>query len=128
MAKGGKRVGAGAKKGQPQKRTVEKLELERQFRERIAARVLPLADALLREAEGVEHMQAKDRHGQWTSVTDPALMTRVLNSGESFYRISAKDPDVRAIKECLDRLFGQPKQHLELEPVVSPETMTDEEL
>jgi hypothetical protein len=128
MAKaGGKRHGAGAKKGKPQKRTLEKMELERQFRERISEQLDPLAQALIRSALGVEHLQAKDKHGQWTSVVDPLIMAKVLNGPEEYQRISAKDPDVRAIKECLDRLFGQPKQHLEVEEV-GPETLTDAEL
>jgi hypothetical protein len=127
MAKGGKRPGAGAKKGKPQKRTIEKMELERQFRERIGEQLAPLAEALIRSALGVEHLQAKDKHGQWTSVTDPRIMALVLNGPEEHRRISAKDPDVRAIKECLDRLFGQPKQHLEVEDV-GPSQLTDAEL
>jgi hypothetical protein len=129
MAKGGKRPGAGAKKGQPQKRTVEKLERERQFRERIAERLEQLAGALLAKAEGVSHLQAKDTAtGQWMSVKDPTQMTAVLNGPAEYQRIFAEDPDIRAIKECLDRLFGQPTQHVEVEPVVSPDNMTDEEL
>jgi hypothetical protein len=128
MAKGGKRRGAGAKKGKLQKRTVEKMELERQFRARIAEQLEPLADALLRAAQGVEHLQAKDKRSQWTSVTDPGVMSKVLNGPDELRRISAKDPDVRALKECFDRLFGAPKQHVEVEDVTPVTDMSDEDL
>jgi len=128
MPQGGKRPGAGAKKGSKQKRTLEKMELDRQFRQRIAEQLPELSDALLRAAKGVEHLQAKDKRGQWTSVEDPKVMAKVLNGPEEYRRISAKDPDVRALKECFDRLFGQPKQHVEVEDVTKPSEMTDAEL
>ena len=128
MAQGGPRRGAGAKKGQPQQRTLEKMELERQFRARIAEQLAPLADALIRSALGVEHLQAKDPRGQWTSVTDPEVMAQVLNGPAEYRRISAKDPDVNAIRESLNRLFGQATQHVEVEDVTSPTDMTDAEL
>lgn len=128
MPKGGKRQGSGAKLGQPQKRTLEKQEQQRQFRERIAEHIGPIADALVQSALGVSHMMAREKDGKWTQVTDPKIMARVLESGQSFYRIHAQNPDVRAIKESLDRLFGQATQHVEVEPVVSPDNMTDAEL
>ena len=47
MAKGGKRPGAGAKKGVPQTRTVEKMELLRQQREFYAQHLKALWQARL---------------------------------------------------------------------------------
>lgn len=123
----GKKTG-GRSKGTPNKASLEQRELDRQFRERIAEHLEPLADALLKAAQGVEHLQAKDKTGQWVSVTDPKIMSKVLNGPEEYRRISAKDPDVRALKECFDRLFGQPKQHVELEDVTTVTDLSDEEL
>lgn len=119
----------GRKKGTPNKATIEERELERQFREQIAAELKPLADALIRKAKGVEHLQAQDqKSGQWVSVTDPKMMAKVLNGPEQYRRLSAKDPDTQALKECLDRLFGQSKQHVEVEDVTPVSDMSDAEL
>jgi hypothetical protein len=127
--RGGKRPGAGRPKGAPNKATVEQRELERQFKEQIAAELLPLAQAMIRKAKGVEHLQAQDpKTGQWVSVTDPQMMAKVLNGPEQYRRLSAKDPDTPALKECWDRLFGQAKQHVEVEDVTSVTQMSDEEL
>ena len=123
-----KTPGSGKKKGYKAPQTLEKLELQKQFRERIAQEIEPLAAALLRAAKGVEHLQAKDKRGQWMSVEDPNMMTLVLNGPEEHRRISAKDPDVRALKECFDRLFGAPTQHVEVEDVTPVAELSDEEL
>ena len=45
---------------------------------------------------------ARDRDGTWTEVTDPVIMAKVLNSGETFYRIYARNPDVKALKDIFD--------------------------
>ena len=46
-------------------------------------------------ARGVSHLMVRDRDGTWTEVTDPVIMAKVLNSGERFYRIYARNPDVK---------------------------------
>ena len=35
-------------------------------------------------------------------------MERLLNAGERFYRIEQKEPDLRAITDAWNRLFGRP--------------------
>ena len=56
--------------------------------------------------EGATHLVAKDKDETWVQGTDPRVMVRVLNSGESFYRLSAPNPVVRALVNLLDRLCG----------------------
>ena len=80
----------------------------------LAAEVTPLAEALLSAAKGVCHLMAKNRDGTWTEVTDPIIMAKVLNSGETFYRLHARNPDVRALKDIFDRLFGTPTQQVDM--------------
>lgn len=110
---GGVRAGAGAKKGSIQRRTLEKRELAKALHAHFAAHFEPLADAYFRKAIGVSHMMAREKDGKWTQVTDPAVMAKVLNSGESFYRIHAQDPDARALKDLFDRHLGLPTQSVE---------------
>ena len=59
-------------------------------------------------------MMARDHDGTWTEVTDPVIMAKVLNSGETFYRLYARNPDVKALKDVLDRLFGTPTRQVEM--------------
>jgi len=44
-------------------------------------------------------------------------MVKVLNSGESFYRLTARNPDVRALVNLFDRLCGSATQqnHVQLD-------------
>lgn len=118
----------GRTKGTPNKASLEQKELERQFKETIASELQPIAQALLSRCKGVDHLMAKDKSGQWVSVTDPKQMAKVLNGPEEYRRLSAKDPDVNAIREALNRLFGQAKQSIEVEDVTPTKDMSDEEL
>lgn len=118
----------GRTKGTPNKATADQKELERQFKQAIASELMPIATALLARCKGVDHLMAKDKSGQWVSVTDPKLMVKVMNGPEEYRRLSAKDPDVNAIREALNRLFGQAKQSIEVEDVTPTTEMTDAEL
>ena len=114
MPRGGRRAGAGAKRGSKQHGSLEKAELLRQFRERVAAEFEPLLSALFASAQGVTHMIVRDKSGKWTPVTDPALMLRCLETGETVYQITTQNPNVRALKDIFDRVFGSPTQAVEV--------------
>jgi len=109
-----KTPGSGKRKGCKHAKTLEQEELLRQFRARLAAEFDPLLDALFATARGVSHLMARDRDGTWTEVTDPIIMAKTLNCGETFYRIYARNPDVRALKDIFDRAFGTPAQAVDL--------------
>lgn len=123
----GRKTG-GRTKGTPNKATVEKRLLQEHFEARIAARFDALIDSHLLAAEGVSHIMAKDKAGKWVEVTDPTRMAEVMNSGEEFYRISARNPDVRALKELWDRMWGQPKQALDVTATVDVSTVSTADL
>jgi hypothetical protein len=91
--------------------TVERDELLRQFQQKVAADFAPLTEAA---AKGVHHLMAKDRDGTWTEVTDPRTLAKVLNSGETCYRIYARNSDVKALKDLFDGLFGTPTKQVEM--------------
>jgi hypothetical protein len=114
MTHGGRRPGSGSKKGAKYKKTLEKQEHERQVRARIAADVDEYYEAMKLKATGVTHLMARDKDGTWKEVTDPAVMRKCLNSGEQFYRLSARDPDVRALINVFDRLCGVATQAVEV--------------
>ncbi len=101
-------------KGKVTAKVAERLELLHIYRTRVAPKLLELVESQMQAAQGVSHLMAKDRDGKFIQVTDPVMMARVLNSGETFYRIHAQNPDVRALKDIFDRLMGMPTQALEL--------------
>ena len=122
--RGGHRPGAGRPKGTKDPHTLEKQEYELQLRARIACDVDAYYDALKQAATGVTHMMAKDKDGTWKEVTDPAVMARRLNSDESFYRLTARNPDVRALINLFDRLCGSATQQSQVQ-VESQVTLKD---
>ena len=130
MARGGKRPGAGAKKGVPQARTLEKMELLRQQRTFYAQHLMALWQARLDLALGCHHLMGKEQDGTFTKITDPDKMEKVLNSGSTFYNLYAQNPDRQALKDIDDRLFGTPTQQMELSgPEGQPlTTQSDREL
>jgi hypothetical protein len=111
---GGKRKGAGAPKGTKHPTTLAKEEMRRVFRERVSVRFQELIDAQFDAAKGVSHMMAKDKAGKWLQVTDPETMVKCLNSGESFYKITAQNPNVFALKDIFDRVMDQAVKGVEL--------------
>jgi len=85
------------------------------LRARIAHDVDKFYNALKQAATGVTHLMAKDKDGTWKEVTDPAVMARCLNSGESFYRLTARNSDVRALVNLFDRLCGSATQQSQVQ-------------
>jgi hypothetical protein len=128
MAKGGKRQGAGAKRGSKQKRTLEKMEYLRLFRERVMLNFDHLITAQLLAATGVSHLFARAKTGKFKAVTDPVSMEEVLNGPEELKYISARDPDPRALKDMWDRMWGSPTQAVDVTVKKEPASQTDEEL
>jgi hypothetical protein len=47
-------------------------------------------------------------------------MADVLNAGETFHRISAHDPDAKALGDIFNRVMGMPTQELEVEVKHAP--------
>lgn len=74
----------------------------------------PLLQSYLQAAKGAHVMFARTSGNEWVRVTDPATMERLLNSGESFYRFEQSKPDVRALVDAFDRLFGKPTQSVDV--------------
>lgn len=114
---GGRRPGAGRPKGARSQSTIEKEAWNERIRARIAARADDFFEAQAQLALGVVHLLAKDKDGQFVQVTDPEVMVRVLNSGETFYRLAARNPDGNVLRDLFNRLCGVPapqKQQVEV--------------
>lgn len=114
---GGKRAGSGMKKGQKTAKVRAKEIEEELFREFLKTHSQDYYTALQAVATGVMHMMGRNPDGTWTQVTDPEVMVKCLNAGESFYRLVAQKPDTNALLAIFNRLCGvpaQPKQTIDV--------------
>ncbi len=123
MPRGGKRKGAGRKEGSLNKKTIEKQKAEKAFVQRILQSVDRLFNAQLSLAEGSTFLyrvdevgEGKDKRREHNLVTDPEEIKEVLDEtdgaggtvDETYYYITTKAPDNKAIDSLLDRAFGKP--------------------
>jgi hypothetical protein len=131
MPNGGKRPGAGRKKGSKNKATLEKQAVLAEFNQRVLAKADDLFNAQFKLATGSQRVfridETRDGKGKvlkrehvW--VTDPAEIKRLLDDhdGESgdvdgtFYYFQAVVPDNKAIDSLMNRTFGRAKESMEL--------------
>jgi hypothetical protein len=106
-SRGGRRPGAGRKPG-PLKQTVLRLRQLERFRERVYQQFDPLIQAQLELAKGAFVMVVKTEAGYVEAKTEKQIKA-ALAAGPDTYRIMAKEPDVRALKDCWDRALGPPQ-------------------
>jgi hypothetical protein len=137
---GGRRDGAGRPNGlkvgmarkdgtvfQPYKPTSEKSELLRLWRQEMAKHMPAIIKSQLLSAVGQTHLQIRDKSGRWAHVTDPDRAATALNRGDKHYRLTSVSPNTQALAQIMDRLFGSPKQSIEVD--VQPTTsLSDAEL
>ncbi len=135
---GGKRPGAGRKKGSKSPQTLEREEVLRQFRQRAMRSADLLFDAQMTLARGQTFLYRIDKEwiktgvskngeekGWWKSkkpvlVTDKDEIQEYLTNkdegdneneeGSSYYFLTAKEPNNQAIDSILDRSLGKPTQ------------------
>lgn len=140
MPRGGKRPGAGGKKG---KRTAKVLEREAVFaawRQKAMYAAQTLLHSQLALAKGSQYLFRIDKdkvvgpkggvtykNRKPVLVTNPAEMEEYLagmiregdeddekDPGASYYFLTAKDPENQAIADIMNRAFGKPKEFIEL--------------
>jgi hypothetical protein len=110
---GGKRAGAGRKKGSD---TLTKEAAREYVRGRVSAELGPLLDAQLANAKGLAHFFLRDsKTGQFVRVTDPKQIEIALNMGDggeegTYYWIHTKDPSIQAFTDLLNRALDKPKE------------------
>lgn len=117
MPAGGKRKGAGRKKG-PQ--TLEKEAMRAIVRERVSARLGPLVDAQIANAEGLRYLVTRDKKtGKFLRVGE----AKASNPDEETIEVWEKDPSVQAFTDLMNRVIDKPAEHVEMtgadgEPIV----------
>jgi hypothetical protein len=119
----------GKPKGIPNKKTVEKRIAEEEFKDRILLNIHELLNAQMNIAKGSSFLykieesgEGKNKRREHILVTDPEEIKEVLDECEgdgllddNYYYITTKMPDNRALDSLIDRVFGKPKESLEVE-------------
>lgn len=140
MNKGGKRPGAGRKKGSKSQKTLDREKVLAELRERIMKTANLLFDSQISIARGVQFLYKIEKElvigpkgGKKYVSSKPKLVTEQweiesylegkLEDGDendendpnaTYYFITAKEPDNRALDSLLDRAFGKSTQRTEI--------------
>jgi len=128
---GGKREGAGRKKGGENKDTRERRLADQAYKKRVVAHIHDLFNSQLNLARGITFMyridEIKNEKGTIISkkhriVESKEEIRRVLDdldgdehgiSEDDYYYITTRAPDNRAIDSMMDRVFGKAPQTVE---------------
>jgi|TARA_R110000824_G_scaffold183763_1_gene364785 hypothetical protein len=121
----GSTLANGAKVSKPVR---EKAELLSIWRQKVGEHFEDIIQAQISAAQGVVHIQARDKSGRWSTVTDPEKMSECLNAGSEYYRLTAVSPNAPVLQQIMDRLFGSPKQSIDLEVQAPVDRLSDGEL
>ena len=117
----------GKKKGSKNKKTIEREDALKTYHQEMMQRLMPLIRAQQQSAQGVvvvmrpklvKNSKGKlERTGELKQVRNPEEIEELFNSdkvGENFHIVFAKDPNVKAIQDIFDRVFGKAKEQIDL--------------
>lgn len=114
--RGGKRPGAGTKRGRLWRRTMEKALVREETRKLIQRHLPAMLRSQIAHAIGIGHLYTRDDHGKFSRIVDQDEMDRLLSQGvqDHDYWIFSKDPSVQAFAVLLDRTLDQAPKPIEL--------------
>jgi hypothetical protein len=115
MPRGGKRPGAGRKKGYKEQATLTKEQAREYVRQRVIKDMEPMVAAQVAHAQGISHFMLRDpKTGKFDRLTDPEQIEAALNADDaqegSTYYIWTKDPSVQAFTDLMNRALDKPKE------------------
>lgn len=125
---GGKRPGAGRKRGSKSQKTIQKERVLAALRDRIMANADRILDAQLSIAQGQQFLYrivtTKDAKGRETRskpelITSEIIIEAYLNgdyedSDDEYYFITTKEPNNMAIDSMFNRAFGKPTESIDV--------------
>lgn len=120
---GGKRPGAGRPKGKKSPAVIEREAALKAFRDRVAKNTERLMNSQMALAEGVSLLFRVDKDSKGkdqpaVQVTDPEEIKQYIDGdldGDSYYFITTKQPDNRALDSLFDRTYGKAQQNIKAE-------------
>lgn len=123
---GGPRPGGGRPKGMQWESTKQKNIANREFRDRIIRSMMPLMNAQMSLAQGVQHLyvvrtieEDGKRYKQRPQVVqdqetiEAYLAGELDNSEDEFFYITTEKPDNKALESLFDRALGKAVTHVE---------------
>lgn len=119
----------GLKGGRPKApHTLMAEKMRKRLVEYVEKNLTPMLDAQGGAAKGLRVMMVRDwergkdgelhRTGKWVQVTDPKEVEDLVNgseSGDEYYEIWTKNPDVNAGKNLLDQAIGKAKETVDMD-------------
>lgn len=116
MPRGGKRPGAGRKKGYKEPQTLERAAAREALRQMVFAHQRPMIEAHIANAIGIKHLMLRDpKTGKFERVKDEEGIDRALKSeGEAIW-IYTKDPSPHSFQYLLDQAMDKPTQHVDVD-------------
>lgn len=109
MPRGGKRAGAGRKKGQ---NTLQKEAAREVVRQQVFKQLSPLLKAQISNALGLKYLVVRDKKtGKFLRVTESMAKARqALTESEEIVEVWEKDPSVQAFTDLMNRALDKPKE------------------
>lgn len=125
--KGHKKMG-GRKTGSKNKKTIAKEKAYEDHQQAILKELKELRSAHFAVAKGTQVIVARDllwddkkkkkiRKGRFVRLTQSDQILDVINNyeeGEDYYMIFTQDPNPKALEDLINRVFGRPKEQLDL--------------
>ena len=110
MANGGKRAGAGRKKGYKAPATLDKLAARELTRQRVTEALVPMLEAQIANASGLKYLVTREKKtGKFIRVTE-AMAKAKQGDDEEIIEVWEKDPSVQAFTDLLNRALDKPSE------------------
>lgn len=107
MPRGGKRKGAGRRKGQA---TLDKEAARLVVRALVLEKLGPLVEAQIANAQGLKYLVTRDKKsGKFIRVTEAMARTKAGDSEETI-EVWEKDPAVQAFTDLMNRALDKPAE------------------
>jgi hypothetical protein len=117
MPRGGKRPGAGRKKGYKEKHTLAKEAAREVLRQLVTAEIEPMVEAQIKHAKGISYLVYRTkRGGKFTKVTAELaaeLFKRAAkpsDEGGVIIEVWEKEPSVQAFTDLMNRAIDKPAE------------------
>lgn len=105
MPRGGKRPGAGRKKGYKEKGTLDKEAARALLRSMVMHELEPMTTAQIQNAKGIKYLMVREKTGKFVRVTE--AMAGSL-ADEAIVEVWEKDPSIQAFTDLLNRTLDKP--------------------
>ena len=114
MPRGGRRPGAGRKKGGGS--LLDKEAAREVLRNIVKANLGPMTEAQVANAKGIKYLVARDKKtGKFRRLSEDALAVLEGDDEREVIEVWEKDPNVSAFTDLLNRTLDKPKEHFEAE-------------